>query len=165
MKFYRVRQFFWSITSKVTKQDKEYIDRNLNIKELNLFYMLSINNQKHSVNTAYGVERACSAISGINSTMLVKVALLHDIGKIKCNTNAIIKSLLVIGNFLTQGKLIKISSIDYIDNYYNHGEIGYSILREIACDDEMLYLIRNHHNYNIKGNREMDILREYDNRN
>lgn len=165
MKFYRVQQFLWSITSKVTKDDKEFIDRNLNIEEIKLFYMLSINDQKHSINTAYGVKRVCIGISGVNTNMLVRAALLHDIGKIKCNTNGIIKSFLVIGDFLTSGKLKRINSIKCINSYYNHGEIGYRILKEIVCDDEMLYLIKNHHNYKIKVNNEMHILREQDNKN
>ena len=165
MKFYRLKQFFWSITSRVSENDKEFIKTNLNIEEIKLFYMLSMNDQKHSINTAFDVKKACSSMSGVNRTMLIKTALLHDIGKIKCNTNAITKSLLVLGNFLTFGKLRKFNVIKCIDSYYNHGEIGYSILKEFVCDDKMLYLIKYHHDYEIKGNKNMDILRKYDNRN
>jgi putative nucleotidyltransferase with HDIG domain len=165
MNFYRVKQFFWSITSNVNENDKEFIKKYLNIEETNLFYKLSINDQKHSINTAYGVERACSNINEVNSNMLIKTALLHDIGKITCSSNAIIKSLLVLGNFFTSGKLIKFNNIKCIDVYYNHGEIGCRILKELKCNDKMLYLIKNHHDNKIKGNMELDILRKYDNRN
>lgn len=165
MRFYRLKQFFWSITSKISESDKEFIKTNLNIEEIKLFYMLSINDQKHSINTAFDIKKACSSMSEVNCDMLIKTALLHDIGKIKCNTNVVIKSLLVLGDFFTFGKLRKFNTIRCIDSYYNHGEIGYRILKEFACDDKMLYLIKYHHDYEIKGNMDMDILRKYDNRN
>lgn len=165
MDFYRVKQFFWSITSIVSENDEEFIKNYLNIEEIKLFSKLTISDQKHSINTAYAVKKACIGISKVNSKLLIKTALLHDIGKITCNSNAIIKSLLVLGDLLTSGKMKKFNNINCIDVYYNHGNIGYTILKELKCDDKMLYLIKNHHDYKIKGNIEMNLLRKYDNRN
>jgi len=72
----------------------------------------------------------------------------------------------VILDKLTGGKLAKHSKYKKIDSYYNHGEIGYKILKEIGqYDEEFLQIIKNHHNKDISNNEVLCILQKWDDKN
>lgn len=144
MFFYRVKQFFSYLNAKITNEDLEYIYSKLNNNELRLFNKLSFHEQKHSINVARDVERICLHKKKLSSD-LVKISLLHDIGKISGNLNIIDKSILVILNYLSKGRIKKFNSIKKIDLYYNHGKIGANILKKYGYDERFLYLIENHH--------------------
>ncbi len=77
--------------------------------------------------------------------MLVKVGLLHDVGKSRQKINIIDKSIIVILNKLTNGKLRNIN-LKKIQCYYNHSEYSYEILKEINENNVFLEVVRNHHN-------------------
>ena len=167
MNSHRIKQFYLSITDKVDEKDKIYINKYLNKEELNLFYKLSNSEQKHSIRVAYDVEYICNKrplkINEIQ--ILIKAALLHDIGKIYPKLNSIDKSLLVIFNKVTNGKLKKFNSLKKIDVYYNHPEKGYNLLKNKGYDSKFLYLIKNHHNENIEKDLYLDILKFCDDKN
>lgn len=164
MNFYRVKQFYWSISSKMGVEDEKFINQYLNNNELKLFYKLSKSEQKHSVKVAYDVKKTCER-ENINSQLLIKAALLHDIGKTFKKLNSIDKSILVMADNMTKGSVRKLSKIKKVNVYYNHGKIGSDILEKYGYDKELLYLIENHHNFEISGNRALEILRECDDRN
>lgn len=164
MNFYRVKQFYWSINSKIEEKDREFINKHLNKNELTLFYKLSKSEQKHSVKVAYDVEKICKQKS-IDSRLLIKAALLHDIGKTIRKLNIIDKSVMVIIDNITNGSVRKLSNIEKVNVYYNHGKLGSDILKQYSYDNNFLYLIENHHNFKVKGNKELEILRNCDNKN
>ncbi len=60
MKLYRIKQFYWSLLSKIDKDDRKFVKYILNESELKLFYKLSISEQKHSIRVAYDVNKMCS---------------------------------------------------------------------------------------------------------
>lgn len=166
MSLYRIKQFYWSLTSNIDSNDKRLLNKYLEQEELNLFYKLSVCEQKHSVNVARSVKEYCSKNEcDIDSQILIKAALMHDIGKITARLGIIEKSLLVILNKLTNGKIKKLSKIKKIDVYYNHGDKGYNLLKDYNYDECFLYLIKNHHNSNIIGDKRLNILIECDNKN
>jgi putative nucleotidyltransferase with HDIG domain len=165
MSLYRVKQFYWSITSKIDSEDTVLIDKYLNIYEKQLLSSLSVYEQKHSVNVARDVIKECKK-NNLGSEYLVKVALLHDIGKRYKKLNPIEKSVLVILNKLSSGKLKKYKKVKKVHVYYNHGDIGYNILKNTnSYDERFLYLIKNHHNDFIFGDRELELLKVCDGRN
>lgn len=164
MNFYRIKQFYWSVSSKISNEDTEFIENNLNKNELSLFYMLSLQEQKHSVRVAYDVENVCKE-ECIDSKLLIKAALLHDIGKIYKKLNVIDKSIMVIADSITKGNIRRFDYIPKVNVYYNHGKIGCDILRRYNYDYKLLYLIENHHNDKIKESKELNILRICDGRN
>lgn len=165
MSLYRIKQFYWSITSKIDLSDNKFIDKYLNTREKELFKKLSVYEQKHCVNVARDVVKACEN-SGIRNELLIKAALLHDIGKIYKKLNPIEKSIIVILDNIFKGKLKKFKSLKKIDVYYNHGDKGYNILKDIGgYDERLLYLVKNHHNSFITGDKELDMLRDCDSKN
>lgn len=167
MLFYRIKQFYWNLYSKLDRYDLKFIECVLNKNELKLFNKLSISEQRHSVKVAYNVERICIE-ENINSKLLLKAALLHDIGKIYKKTNVIDKSIMVLLDKLTRGKIKRfcnISKMSKISIYYNHAELGANLLYKIGCNEYIIYLVKNHHNENIYYSRELNILKYCDNHN
>lgn len=163
MSLYRIKQFYWSIASQIDEDDNEYVKKYLNKEELKLFYKLSIVEQKHCLRVAYSLSELCNK-ENINKERLIKTALLHDIGKISKKISIVDKSLLVIGDKVSKGKLRNYKNIKKIDVYYNHGDKGYNILKNIEKDERILYLVKNHHNNDIIGDKELDLLKICDNK-
>jgi putative nucleotidyltransferase with HDIG domain len=164
--FYRVKQFFWSLSIKLNLNELKYIDERLKVEEAEVFKKLAIGEQKHSIRVAIMVENICKehiqrGNCSINKDRLVKAALLHDIGKIYKHLNVIDKSVLVILNKMTKGKLREYNNIKKIDIYYNHAEKGAQLLEKLNYDEAIIFLVRNHHSM-IDGNIELDILKYSD---
>lgn len=164
MNFYRIKQFYWAVNCKINKRDLDFIHSNLNDDELKLFYKLSVQEQKHSIKVAYDVEKVCKS-NNLDSKLLMKAALLHDIGKAHKKLNIIDKSIMVLADNVTKGGIKRFSNIKKINVYYNHGKIAKDILENSNYDPKLLYLIENHHNHSVVGDIELDILRMCDNRN
>lgn len=162
---YRIKQFIWAIRAQITEKDKKFIEKYLNKLELQIFNKMNDMDKKHSINTARDVKKECKG-KKINYRMLIKVALLHDIGKSEYDINIIEKSIVVLLNKFTKGKIKKYSNIKCIDIYYNHANIGYEIFKELGYNESFLFLIKNHHNSDIiNSDIELTILQNCDNKN
>ncbi len=147
--FNRIKQFYLAITAKVLKEDWEFIQSHLNREEQKLFAQLQVSDQKHCVNVAYDIQ-AHVAEEDENREYLIRLGLLHDIGKTQTKLTAIDKSIIVILNKATKGKLKKHTRYKKINSYYYHGEIGSQILKELASYDQgFLERIKDHHNKKI----------------
>ena len=90
-------------------------------------------------------------------------AHLHDIGKITKRLNVIDKSIIVILNKLTKGKLKSIKTSKKIQCYYNHSSYGYEILKDIIDDTVILDIVKNHHSDN--GNNLVNFFKQIDDKN
>ena len=177
----RVRQFIMNLTDRINEDDYKYIESKLNKKEYEIFKTISKSEQKHSVRVAKEIENIIyelkkgnnfeggytltngeildkeiifSAKENLikNEEMLVKVGLLHDVGKSRQKINIIDKSIIVILNKLTNGKLRNIN-LKKIQCYYNHSEYSYEILKEINENNVFLKVVRNHHNEYYSGKK------------
>lgn len=157
--FYRIKQFFWGITSKVDKKDKSFIEVYLNENERELFYSLPSYEQAHSLRVTREVLRK-SLEDEVYDILLIKAALLHDIGKINSGLNLITKSIFVILDKFFPKFLKKFSSIYAVKAYYYHPEIAATILQDE--EDYVRYLVKNHHNYSIKDDEKLSILQRAD---
>lgn len=156
---YRIRQFFQGIFAKIDKKDMDLLNEYLSKEEKDLFLQLSISEQRHCLNVAYGC-----IFELPNNKLLVRAAILHDVGKIRSNLSLINKALIVIAlglnvndkylpNFLKQALHFKL----------NHPEIAYEILTEIITDNQLLMLVKNHHTPEKFQTQEMDLLIHFDN--
>ncbi|EYE87229.1 HD family phosphohydrolase [Fervidicella metallireducens AeB] len=159
---YRVKQFFHGITAKLTSEDISFIDNFLDIKEKDLFFMLPEYEQAHSIRVARRVLEE-SVKREAYSDMLMKAALLHDIGKINSGLNLITKSIMVILNKLFPKYLYKLNGIKFVNAFYNHPELALGYLMDE--EEEVKFLILNHHNYYIKCNEGLEILQLADSEN
>jgi len=167
MAFYRVKQFFWGIISLFKKVDYVFIKKYLNDEEIVMFKELKKSEQHHCIRVCkdslyYKKEN----LIDVNEYKLGKAALLHDIGKGACHLSLIEKSIIVILDKLTKGKLKKYHNIKQINIYYNHPEIGYNMLKNQRYYKEILEVVRYHHNKSkIKNNKLLQIINYCDNKN
>lgn len=160
MSLYRIKQFYWAVTSTISSGDRDFVKEYLNEDEIKLFAKLAVYEQKHCIKIAQDIKKICST-----NERLIKAALLHDIGKVSRPLNLLEKSFVVVLDHLFRNKIKKYKNIKIIDSYYNHGENGYKILKGYGYDERLLYLVKNHHNNDIIGDKELNILKQYDNKN
>lgn len=180
----RVRQFIMNLTDRINEDDYKYVKSKLDDREYEVFNTISKSEQKHSVRVAREIESIIDEVERgnqfeggytltngeildrevilpvfddilKNKDMLVKVGLLHDVGKSRQRINIIDKSIIVILNKLTSGKLRNIN-LKKIQCYYNHSEYSYEILKELDEDNVFLEIVRNHHNENYSNDTCVD---------
>ena len=155
---YRVKQFFQAVFAKLNRDDEVLINTYLNEQERKLFYKLPKSEQVHSVRVARDVLKA-SLECGCYDVLLIKAALLHDIGKIDSGLNSVTKSIMVILDKILKKKLQKYKNIKLVRHYYDHPKIA---LKYLVNDNEYLkFLIENHHNYGIVD-RKLQLLQRAD---
>ena len=165
MSLYRVKQFVWALKSLSEDIDTEYVNKFLNKKERSLFNKLKKTDKQHCIRVSKDAVHL-SKEKNINLNRVAKVGLLHDIGKGEYGLNIIEKSVLVVLNKITKGKLKKYDTIKAVDSYCNHAEKGANLLKQFnTYDKEFLDTIRYHHNNKIQGSKLLDIIKESDNRN
>ena len=160
---YRIKQFYWNLNAKIDDNDIMYLNTHLDSEELKIFNNLSKSEQKHSIKVAYCIEKLYKEGQySITKNQFIKLGLLHDIGKTSYKVNIIKKSIIVILNKVTKSRIKKLQNFKSIYIYYNHGYLGYCILKQYnKYNKEMLYLVKNHHNKNITS-KELNLLRYID---
>lgn len=147
----RIRQFYINVTDRMKKEDIVYAKNILSKDEQELFFALLKSEQKHSVRISKEIGQVIDnglienkeIISSRN--MLLRVGLLHDVGKARKRLNVFDKSIIVILAKITDNKIKNIKKSKKIQCYYNHSDYSYEILKDIITDDNMLYVIKNHH--------------------
>lgn len=165
MSLYRVKQFIWVFRSLVEDVDMKYVNKFLNKQEKILFHKLKKSDQQHCIRVCKDAINI-SKDSNINVKRVGKAALLHDIGKSEYSLNVFEKSILVILNKVSNGKIKKYEKFKPIYYYYNHGYKGADILKRLnTYDKEFLDTIRYHHDYKRKPNKLLEIIKESDNKN
>lgn len=164
MVIYRIKQFLWTVTSSFKPIDKSIIYKYLNDEEVKLFFLLRVSEQHHSIRVCKDALMRSYDINYIDKKKLARIALLHDIGKINSNLNVIDKSILVILDKITSGKLKRYEDIKKIDYYYNHPKKSVDLLKHVKkYDDEFLEAIEKHHYNKIESNIYLKIIKEADN--
>lgn len=161
---YRLKQFIWAVNSIFKDIDQKLLDKYLIKDEKDIFNKLSKSEKHHSIRVcikALNLQKDLNIKVDINK--LAKVALLHDVGKISKRLNLIDKSILVILNKASKGKMERYNYIRKVDVFYNHGRKSSNILSKInKYDKEFLEAIENHHHDNIKDNIYLNILKQCD---
>lgn len=161
---YRLKQFIWAVNSIFKDIDQKLLDKYLIKDEKDIFNKLSKSEKHHSIRVcikALNLQKDLNIKVDINK--LAKVALLHDVGKISKRLNLIDKSILVILNKASKGKMKRYNYIRKVDVFYNHGRKSSNILSKInKYDKEFLEAIENHHHDNIKDNIYLNILKQCD---
>lgn len=138
---YRIKQFIRGIFARITSEDRAFIQIYLSQEEALLFQSLRVGEQRHSLNIAYN----CLEESP-NNPVLIKAALLHDVGKINSNLTLIHKSLVVLVLKLPIPEGILPGFIQK-SLYYKrqHPNLGAEILENIGTEASVVFLTRHHH--------------------
>ena len=152
---YRLKQFIWAVFSKPDDEDIKFVYKYLDKREREYFFKLKPFQQKHSIKVAKNVLDECLK-RNLYDIILIKASLLHDIGKIQGRYNFFTNSIIVLAQKTMPHLFEKFSNKKLIYIYINHPEIGASYLK--GDNDYLVYLIRNHHNYSIKGDEKLSLL-------
>lgn len=169
---YRLKQFWFSVSSKMGEEDRVFAYRQLNIKEAALFFSLPEFEQKHAVVVAQKMLSAAAAIREVDQRKLVRLGLLHDIGKSAVRLSVFDKSVLVVLHrllsplydlFAKWGK--KEKAFVMFRKFYvhkHHGSIGAEILSRIAEEKDLIEEIRSHDNQKTSEDIYLRLLDEAD---
>lgn len=148
---YRCQQFYAGMFSVYAPGDAAFAKSYLNAQELALFNRLPGFEKKHAVVVAQKMLEAGKLHPELDSRKLVKLGLLHDIGKIAEKNSILTKSILVLIRFFipalydwlaAEGK-----SNPRFRKYYvhkHHGAVGAKILSKMGESSEIVAMIKKH---------------------
>lgn len=149
----RVKQFTKGLTAKVTDEEYNWVKTHLTPEEYHLFLQLRRDEQRHCIDVA----------RVFKEEDMIRLGLLHDIGKLRYPLNLSEKSLMVIADKLTKGKIKNLNQLNIVKGYYEHPKIGQELLMTIGQTDRVfLERVKNHHNTHIKD-KKLQIFQEVDN--
>lgn len=148
---YRFKQFYFGMFSSYTKADEAFAYSYLNIQEMALFNQLPRFEKKHAVVVARKMLDAAQRYPNLDQRKLVKLGLLHDIGKVVEKNSILTKSILVIIRFFLPkyyGHLAGLGKDNpRFKRYYlhkHHGAVGAELLEKIGESSEILSIIAKH---------------------
>lgn len=179
----RTRQFWRALTAKMTPAGHELVSRRLNKTEQHLFYQMDVAIQRHCVNVANTLEEllACRAKEEgipvenlkIDRALLLKTALIHDIGKISGYFTVLDRVWYVLVRKASRRLAKRIAkkgagswparlrNAFYI--HVHHSELGAALARQNGLPEELVYLIRRHHEPEQQDDSlELRLLRQAD---
>lgn len=151
----RIKQVFAALTARITLEDKVFVSCYLNTAEQKLFWAMNLPDQRHVLNVAQTALQLAEQQQKIDRNLLVKCALLHDVGKVKGDVSTADKIITVMGHsFAPQwakqwGRLGRGSKLDNMRHafyiYYHHGERSASMLAAINSPPQLVDIVGKHH--------------------
>ena len=180
----RVKQVMAALTARIEMVDRQFVAYHLNIREAGLFWRMNTPDQKHALNVARTamelwnrlIKEQATADVGLNPAnrhLLLKAALLHDVGKVKGDISTIDKVLAVLADrFCSRaarrwsragrgGALDNLRHAFYV--YYHHAARSAAMLEECGVETAVVDMVRRHHQQPQAGDPpELILLRQAD---
>lgn len=175
--FQRVKQFICAITAKLYLTDEQYLAEYLTAAEQQLFRQMELPDQRHSLNVAYTAQQLAKHSTGLRLRLLIRAALLHDVGRTKNDLSTANKifdvlfstifprfarqwggsSMVRCGNYAVE----RVHHVLFI--YYHHGQIGARRLQELGIETDIIEMVARHHQQPAGDEpAELAILRQAD---
>ncbi|MDD4178432.1 MAG: HD domain-containing protein [Candidatus Margulisbacteria bacterium] len=148
---YRLKQFYFGMLASYNKADAAFANSYLNSEELALFNQLPGFEKKHAVVVAKKMLDLALYNPELDQRKLVRLGLLHDIGKVMERSTVLSKSILVIIRYFfpafyewlaAKGKSDPRFKKFYIHRH--HGEVGADLLAKIGVSGEYFLMIKKH---------------------
>lgn len=171
--FSRVKQVISAITASISRADQDFVNRYLQAGEQELFWGMSLAEQRHALNVTY-TALGFSGQVAVDVYRLIRSALLHDVGKRRGDLNMAAKIIAVLAHTCapvwaeTWGRQghgpfpANMRHAFYI--YFNHAEQGAMLLETAGTEPEIVEIIRRHHKVPAKDDPpELCLLRKADN--
>ncbi|HWR07706.1 HDIG domain-containing metalloprotein [Sporomusa sp.] len=169
----RVKQLVAALSARITKQDREFIARHLDVAQAVLFWQMNLPDQRHALNVAYTASELSAGDGTINQELLLQCALLHDVGKVQGDVSTFDKIFTVIidkcaadwarrwGRLGRGSKVANLRHAVYI--YYHHAARGAAMLQAIGASPQMVDIVARHHEAPAAGEQpELTLLRTAD---
>lgn len=171
----RVKQVIAALTAKITLEDKVFVSHYLTAAEQVLFWGMNLPDQRHVLNVAYTALQLAKEYEAIDCSLLVKGALLHDVGKIKGDVSTMDKIMTVMGHRLAPkwskqwgrlgrgGRLTNLRHAFYI--YFHHAQRSAAMLKAIGACPKLIEMVAKHHEAPAENDPlELILLRKADER-
>lgn len=143
--FYRIRQGLASLVARMGAEDWALVDQHLSPSERLLFEALATPDQVHSVRVLRSL-----LVAGVTDPILLKAALLHDVGKSRCRITVVHRTTAV----LLRAVLGGIPAFDirsdgrrwWLPLYVlaNHPRIGAYMLAKAGTEERVWRLVELH---------------------
>ena len=166
--FRRVKQFSRAMTAQVTPDDGKYIAAHLSPEEQELFFAMSTEDQCHSLNTAYTIERlVIEDKQGIDREFLIRCALLHDVGRVDGDLSTFGKVFTVLVSGIAPGVAdnLELKGNRQLYIYRHHAEIGARKLQQLGLYREAKIVAKHHSPPSPDDPYELKLLRLADSEN
>ena len=148
---YRFKQFYFGMFSAYTRADEAFARSFLGSSEFALFNQLPGFEKRHAVVVARRMLDLAFYNPELDQRKLVRLGLLHDIGKVAERNSVVTKSMLVIIRFLFPGFYDWLANRGKDDprfrRFYihkHHGAVGAELLAKIGVSGEFLSIIKKH---------------------
>ncbi len=79
----RVKQVVAAFAASIADGDRQFVSSHLSKREETLFWAMNLPDQRHALNVAYTAIDLAGDAPHINKELLIRCALLHDVGKKK----------------------------------------------------------------------------------
>lgn len=163
---YRFKQFICYLLSWFERIDEEFLNYYLDNEERNIFNKLLKTERQHSIRVAKKSLEVMKVfkIENFEEFEVVKMCLLHDVGKMYSKINLFLKPVMVlIRNNKKFRKLVFFLNKKKVYNYYKHSKYSFDVLKTLNFSLEVLNSIKYHHsNRDIINNRYTKILKYCD---
>lgn len=172
-KRYRIKQFFNALKYQLTLSDVDFVRRFLDKKEQIFFFAMKKYDQQHSLRVAHKCLETARNSSWIDERLLVRAALLHDVGKSLKNVGLMSRVWYVFLTEAREGKLL--DKLQYEGSFFKfrrdlsalkeHGRLGAELIKSEG-KQELSDIIRYHHAKPQLGESKLlPILRDIDSKN
>ena len=162
-----------ALTARITEADRQFIGQHLLPGEAALFWQMNLPDQRHALNVAYTALELAAQERGINQDLLLKCALLHDVGKVKGDVSTADKIITVILDKIApdwvrkwgrSGRGGKIANLRHaVHTYYHHAARGAAMLSAAGVAAEITGIVARHHEAPADGEPpELRLLRTAD---
>ena len=144
------------------------MESHLNREEQKLFFAMSVADQYHCIRTAYTIERLIiQDKKNIDRELLIRCALLHDIGRRKgdMTTAKKIFAVLVTSFAPKFAKKLEREGNYTLHIYYHHAEIGAKKLQNVGLYRESKIVAKHHSKPSPDDSQELKLLRIADEEN
>jgi putative nucleotidyltransferase with HDIG domain len=171
--WHRIKQFFAALTAEVTAADREFAVAWLCAAERALFYAMNLPDQYHALQVARTARRLAAGRADIDRELLVRSALLHDVGKVKGDVSTFDKTVAVLAHRLVPekaegwgrlGRGGRIANLRHaLHVYFHHPARGAALVAAAGGDERLTDIIARHHQSPAAGDPpELALLREAD---
>lgn len=170
--FYRFSQLMFALSARIKEEDVRFARRYLNIGEAALFFSLPFFEQKHSVVVAQKMMAFAKGSHKLDREKLIRLGLLHDIGKAAVRLTIFDKALLVIlhrGLPPLYNFLAKLGAPEKSQNIFrqfyvhkHHGLIGSKMLERIGENRDIINEVALHDRLHTKEDEYVEILDKAD---
>ena len=151
----RIKQVIAAITARIKPADRDFVTTNLSPAEQELFWQMNLPDQYHALNVAYTALKLAAGQAGVNDRLLMKSALLHDVGKVRGDVSTIDKIITVLAHAIAPdwarrwgrpGRGNKLNNVRHaFYSYFHHAAISAAMLERLGTSPDVIALVARHH--------------------